>query len=164
MCAGQRAREARQIGLPGHGRRRGRGRLAVQLARGIEVFGASVRVKPVVAHRMPMRLGSVPEHAGKEALGGKGQHGGALAASLACVGGVAKNHLAVVRTRDLGVVERAAFDVARQVGAHPAPVLIARAHAHVPLDLAPEPIGETHEALGAQLIGQTQLATPMQAT
>jgi len=77
----QRAREAREIGLPVDRLRGLHGRLLVQRAGGIELFAAGMRVQPVIAHGVASRIGGVLQHAGEEALGGKGQRGALLGAA-----------------------------------------------------------------------------------
>ena len=70
-CGGQRAREAREIGLPVDRRGRLDRGLRVQRAGGIELFGAGMRVQSVVAHGMAPGLGGVREHAGEKVRRGQ---------------------------------------------------------------------------------------------
>lgn len=82
------------------------------------------------------------EVAQQPCLGRERQGGGRRAVGL-----VAHHDLFVIDTDKLGIAQRAAAQIARQIGQHALAVGVTLAQPHVPLD-APETVEQTPEALG----------------
>ena len=84
------------------------------------------------------------EDGGNELLGGEG----AGLALVVAVVGVAQDDLGVVGVDDLAVADRAALDVAGDIGGDTFAVGVALAEVDVPLDLVPQPREQPVAAAG----------------
>ena len=137
---GRGALEAREKLLDGERLGLNDGRLAERGACLIQSRTGALAVQAVAAHRLQSGLGQVREIAGEECVWiERHDHERAAGVILIAVRPVAKAHAAGLDAQQLGVLQRPALEITREVRGHALAVGVAGADVHVPL-LASEPV------------------------